>query len=392
MHMARSTSTRLFFPIAVALASGATSAAAQRVEVTTRTAPRAQSTDGAERELHRLEMRADSLARLYNDNDDLTAEQRRRLGAELDQVVQRFRALSLRLEDQAGGMRDFADRVQIRMAPMAEPTGSLMGRTFSGSRAAMPRGWVGVVLSGTALDPRVENGELIVHYLTYPEIVSVEPSSPAERAGLVPSDTLIAYNGRDVRDTDISLTKLIRPRARLVMRIRRDGRTQDVPVTIADIPSRISLRHEMNVEVAAPRGRALAEAPSFPRAPTAPQRVIFATPGAGVAAPMPPVTQAPMFNVTGVAGAQLVAITEGLGRALRVARGVFVTSAPVGSPAYESGLRDGDVIVSVGGVAVRTVGEVRDLVAQAANNGDRSVPVECKRDRRTLKQVLRWDR
>jgi serine protease Do len=391
MHMARSTSTRLFLPIAVALASGASSAAAQRVEVTTRTAPRAQSTDAAERELRRLEQRADSLARLYNDADDLTADQRRRLGAELDQVVQRFRALSLRLDDQAGGARDFADRVQIRVAPMAEAMGSLMGRTFSGSRAALPRGWVGVVLSGTALDPKVENGELIVHYLTYPEIVSVEPSSPAERAGLVPSDTLIAYNGRDVRDADISLTKLIRPRTRLVMRIRRDGRTQDVPVTVADIPSRISLRHELNVEVGMPRGRALAEAPSFPRTPTPPQQVMIAPPAAMNMPPMPPMS-GQMFSVSGVAGAQLVAITEGLGRTLRVARGVLVTSAPVGSPAFQSGVRDGDVIVSVAGVGVRTVGEVRDLVAMAANNGDRAVPIECMRDRRTRKLVLRWDR
>ena len=61
----------------------------------------------------------------------------------------------------------------------------------------------------------MENGELIIRYLTHPAIVSVEPSSPAERAGLVPSDTLIAYDGEDVRDTDIAITRLLTPNKRV---------------------------------------------------------------------------------------------------------------------------------------------------------------------------------
>jgi serine protease Do len=311
---------------------------------------------------------------------------------ELDRVVQQFRALSARLAEAGDGLPELAGQVQIQIAPMANEAGALMRRTFSGSRNAMPRGWVGVVLSGPALEPKVERGELIVHYLSYPEILSVEPSSPAERAGITPSDTLIAYNGRDVRDADISLTKLLRPRSRLVMRIRRDGRTRDVPVTIADVPSRISLRHELNVEVRTPGIPALAEAPSFPRAPGAPARMMTTPPAVGMNVSTPPVVAPPMFNVTGVAGAQLVAITAGLARTLRVARGVLVTSAPAGSPAFDSGLRDGDVILRVAGMSVRTVGEVRDIVAMAASNGEHAVPVECRRDQRTRKLLLRWDR
>jgi len=129
-----------------------------------------------------------------------------------------------------------------------------------------PRGWLGIVIQGAAQEPRVVNGEMIIHYLTHPEIVSVEPSSPAERAGLVPSDTLIAYDGRDVKDGDISMTRLLRPNSRVLVRIRRDGRTRDVPVTIADVPSRISLRRDYVVEMRTSEPGAFVEAPAQPLA------------------------------------------------------------------------------------------------------------------------------
>jgi S1-C subfamily serine protease len=120
--------------------------------------------------------------------------------------------------------------------------------------------------------------------------------------------------------------------------------------------------------------------------------MMTAPPAASTMVSSPTLAMPPMFNVTGVAGAQLVAITEGLARTLHVSRGVLVTSAPVGSPAFDSGLRDGDVILKAAGMSVRTVGEVRDVVAQAASNGEHAVTVECRRDQRTRKLLLRWDR
>lgn len=92
----------------------------------------------------------------------------------------------------------------------------------------------------------------------------------------------------------------------------------------------------------------------------------------------------------GVAGAELSTISEGLGKALGVGSGVLVTSAPAGSPAYESGLVDGDVISKVGGQEVRRVTEVRDLVALAAENGDHAVELELVRQKRPMKLMLKW--
>jgi len=95
-------------------------------------------------------------------------------------------------------------------------------------------------------------------------------------------------------------------------------------------------------------------------------------------------------GVSGVAGAQLVPITEGLGRTLGVRQGVLVTNAPVGSPAYQSGLRDGDVITRAAGRTLRTVADLRAQVAAASDNGQREVALELVRAKRTRKGSLRW--
>ena len=236
----------------------------------------------------------------------------------------------------------------------------------------------------------------------------MEPSSPAERAGLVPSDTLVAYDGRDVLDRDISLTRLLRPNSRVLVRIRRDGRTKDVPVTIADVPSRIRLRSEVNFEMRTPRIAGMPDELPFPRptVPTtalapriapAPMGVMGATPAVPpmpavpMAAPQPP-TPATIFGfgMNSVAGAQLAALTEGLARTVGVERGVLVTYVPVGSPAFGSGLRDGDVIVRVGGQAVRTVPEVREQVQLRRRAGESSVDVDIVRERSARRVTLRW--
>ena len=95
-------------------------------------------------------------------------------------------------------------------------------------------------------------------------------------------------------------------------------------------------------------------------------------------------------GMSAVAGAQLSTISDGLGRALGVAGGVLVTSAPIGSPANESGLMDGDVIARVAGQTVRRVSEVRDIVALAADNGDHAVSLDIVRQKKVMKLVLKW--
>jgi serine protease Do len=406
--MVRSLRTPLCLTITVAVATGAplrAPLAAQRTEVgAMRRAPRAESADTSERQLRRLERRADSLSQLYNEGEDLSIAQRRGIGDELDRTVGQIEELARRMAQMDSRLM----RVRVQVAPMVdERNATAMSnalRQVQQTQIPLPRGWLGIVVSGTARDPRIDNGELIIRYLTHPVIVSVEPSSPAEKAGLIPSDTLIAYDGRDVRDRDISITRLLRPNARVLVRIRRDGRTKDVPVTIADVPSRIRLRSETNFVLRTPRAEPdLPGVVAFPRSSAPVAALAPRSPALPPTMPMPPMPAvAPMpqavtpgmivtFGLNGVAGAQLAALTDGLARTVGVRRGVLVTSAAVGSPAYASGLRDGDVIVRVGGEPVRTVAQLRERVQQAVENGESSVKLDCVRERKAHAVTLRWN-
>jgi S1-C subfamily serine protease len=242
------------------------------------------------------------------------------------------------------------------------------------------------------MEPRVENGELVVRYLSYPRVVSVDPSSPAQIAGIVSNDTLLAYDGRDVRENDINLNQLLRPAARVTVRLRRDGRTREVPVTIAEAPSRVAMRRTDEVRDGSATLVPMPDV-SFPRVPqpTMVGSMARASARAGTVAPGAP--QAPFvfnFTVNGVAGAQLATVSEGLGKRIGVSGGVLVTSAPPGSPASESGLEDGDVIVKVANQAVRTVLDVRRAVGAVNENGQRAVELELLRDGKTVRTTLRW--
>lgn len=400
----------LLASLGIAIVTGATPLAAQRTSVTVRGGARAES--ASERQLRALERRADSLAYLYNEADELSSAERRRVGEILDRTVAQIDLLSARLAQMRGGEARSDGEIRVRLSPMSgDAAGAFMLRALTASRVMQPRGWLGIEVVGPAREPRIEDGDQIIHYLGYPAIISVEPSSPAERAGLIPGDTLIAYDGHDVSDADIAITRLLEPNKRVNVRIRRDGRTRDVPVTIADVPSRIALRRELNVQVVppgvattltpgvrfprpanapAPPARSMMEVPSpMPALPAAAPRVAYTPTPAAV--PIPPTAWTFGFGgVSGVAGAQLVAVTEGLGRTLGVRSGVLVTNAPSGSPAYQSGLRDGDVIIRAAGTPLHTVGNLRDLVAAAASNGEHSLALELVRAKRTRKASLRW--
>ena len=398
----------LLASLAVLLAAGLMPLAAQpqRVEVMRTRSSRAEPSDSTERQLRRLQRQLDSLARVYNDHDDLTMAERRRVESELGWTLKRLEDISAQMNLATEQMMRSGDQIHIQMAPqMAKRAAASMSRALlqvRESEQARPRGWIGLVVQGPGLTPRVEDGQLLVRYFAYPRVVSVDPSSPAQRAGLVPNDTLLAYDGVDVSENDISFTRLLRPNARVTIRIRRDGKVREVPVTVAAAPTRIVQRRddESRAREPWPPG-SIPDAPVFPRVPMpvpsagAPMRVTVRPTMPAIAPMAPGAPTRPMIAFgfsygNGVAGAQLSTISEGLGKALGVSSGVLVTSAPVGSPANESGIVDGDVISKVAGQAVRRVTEVRDLVALAAENGDHAVELELVRQKKPMKLILRW--
>ncbi|MEP6991569.1 MAG: PDZ domain-containing protein [bacterium] len=377
----------------------------QRVE-STRTRPsRAEPADSDVRALRRYQHQLDSLARVYNEHDDLTMAERRRVEEELGRTIQRLEELSSRMHVDTDRLLGPGDQIRVMMAPQAsERAAASMSRALMQVREAeqaRPRGWIGLVVQGPGLNPWVEDGELLVRYFAYPRVISVDPSSPAQRAGVAPNDTLLAYNGVDVSANDISFTRLLIPNAKVNIRIRRDGRVREIPVTVAAAPTRIVQRRDDESRsrewsvATVPEGAAfprLAPAAPFPDGPSRVAMRASAAPMAGLAPgglPQPPFALGTGFS-DGVAGAQLSSIGQGLAKALGVATGVLVTAAAMGSPAYDSGLMDGDVILKVSGQAVRRVSEVRELVALASENGDHAVALDILRQRKPLRLSLKW--
>jgi serine protease Do len=102
---------------------------------------------------------------------------------------------------------------------------------------AGPRGYLGLLLSEWS-EVRWTGDGRVVRYCAYPLVVSVEPASPAERAGLGAGDTLVAYGARDlVRDGPILLDRLLVPGDTLRVRLRRDGRTLTRGVVVGAGPT-----------------------------------------------------------------------------------------------------------------------------------------------------------
>jgi S1-C subfamily serine protease len=221
-------------------------------------------------------------------------------------------------------------------------------------------------------------------------VVSVDPSSPAERAGIRQGDVLLAYDGQDVR-REIAMNRLLTPGrvVRVRVRVRRDNDVRDVAVKVA--PAReVALGH-WGPGPFTP-GVLMSNSPKrrTPRANPERWPAVVVEPAPSIVIPEPPMPPSPLFAVrfTGLAGARVETLTPGLAEAIGVERGVLVISVAPGVPAQESGLLDGDVIVKANG---RDVGTVRDLrLALAAKSDQKSVKLDVARKGKVRQVTLRW--
>ena len=100
------------------------------------------------------------------------------------------------------------------------------------------RGWVGVAYT-TGVGTTDRNGAMI--FADYPVIESIEPNSPAERAGLVAGDTILAMNSQDLRKSPLPMAAMIQPGRKVVFRFRRNA-VREVTLTVARRPTGMELR------------------------------------------------------------------------------------------------------------------------------------------------------
>ncbi len=303
---------------------------------------------------------------------------------------------------------------ELAVLETASPTGE--GRARVAFRR--PAGWLGVSTVDVS-DLRLTPAGRVVRYCAYPIVVSVEPGSPADRAGLASGDTIVAYAGRDLlRSGEIVLDELLVPGETVRVTVRRDGRTLVKPVLIGQRPvsaifrsvplgrpgeqvrvyrtpdgeTVVSERFETTLRVRSrPRPATVtatvtASAP-LPPAPPLPPRdhVAPAAPGALPAVPFVIGYGGPSV----VVGAQVVAADDDLREALGAdARGVAVLKVLPGTPAAAAGLRSGDVIVRAGGQEVLTPNALHRAVLRGAEG--RVLVLRVDRKGKEKDVTLKW--
>ncbi len=303
-------------------------------------------------------------------------------------------------------------------------------------RSSKPEGYMGITFSATMSADAGRSGGEVFRFAENPTVETVEPGSPAERAGVAKGDEIILIDGQTVVGRDIAFNQLLRPGTRLPLRVRRDGDTRDVVLVIKQRPpsldngcpfldARIMAAFGDPISIgrwplsgaivrAAPPPPAVPPVPGArPRAARAPEpltQVVVGANGAvtvAPAAPLVPSVAMPAPNAVEtappdqrnvfvfsrmsapmvIAGATIVRTNADLRETFGVKSGVLVLDVARGSPAYSSGLKGGDVIVSVGRVAVTSPLSIQRAIETADGT---ELPLRIIRKKKEQSLTLRW--
>jgi len=329
------------------------------------------------------EMRAE-LDRLYNEAIDARQTMR-----EQDDSASRT-AYQQALNEYNAARVAYSDTVRKLMRVETQRAQQEMERQMEKLRSTMrqsPVGWLGVYFSGEMVS---SNGRVL--WSKYPLIESVEPDSPAEKAGVESRDLLIAIEGNDVTKVPVNFQELLVPGRRITLNVRHGRTTVDRVVLVERRPPN---------EWATPPGMAAAPAavtaPRAPQAPGAPEAPEPPDAPTAWRTPLPPMarmgavhpgdmTVSVWYEDMTLAGARVQRFSA-LKEYFGVDSGILVLSVVSATPAARAGLRDGDVIVRAGGKTVADPGRLARLIEQAP---DDALTLEIVRQRKKQTVVLKW--
>jgi S1-C subfamily serine protease len=91
-----------------------------------------------------------------------------------------------------------------------------------------------------------------------------------------------------------------------------------------------------------------------------------------------------MITPNGVFGASMSPVGADLARVYKLEPGVLVNEVPEDTPAFRSGLKAGDVILTVGGQAVASVDDVRKAAILRGENHTLVLQVLRDKTKRTI--------
>ena len=191
----------------------------------------------------------------------------------------------------------------------------------------------------------------------------IVPDSPAAKAGLKENDVVTEINGQRVEGA-AQFRRMIReiPAGRTIqLTVWRDGRTQTVSATLAKSEEH---RHVMTRVAPMPGAFAfrMPEMPEIPPMEWSGNMVFGGQPRLGIDAE----------DLNGQLGAFFGA-PDG--------EGILVREVNSGSPAEKAGVKAGDVITSINGERIRTVGELREKLSAKRDEKDRTVKLGVLRNK-----------
>jgi serine protease Do len=196
------------------------------------------------------------------------------------------------------------------------------------------------------------------------EVTSVEPDSPAQKAGLKQNDVVLEYNGQRVEGTE-QFMRMVRetPAGRQVrLTVSRGGAAQNLAATLGTRKNTGFSFNGENFRIPDIR---------IPDMPIGPMP------------PMPPdVPRAFMALRSGRLGVEGETLTPQLAEYFGVKEGVLIRSVVKGSAAEKAGIKAGDVIVKLDNDTVTSPRELSSAVRAALSK--KTVPVSLYRDRKQM--------
>ncbi|RME61750.1 MAG: DegQ family serine endoprotease [Candidatus Dadabacteria bacterium] len=185
------------------------------------------------------------------------------------------------------------------------------------------RGWLGVGIQNLTQE--------LADSFNYPStrgalVGHIEPNGPADKAGLKQGDIIVRFNGKKIKNINQlrNIVAATKPGTKVIVEVFRNGKYKKLRVKIGELPAEILARS------------------------SAPQR-----------------QRASVLGKLGIIVKDLTPeLREQLGA--RTKHGVVIEKVRPNSIAYLSGLRQGDVIISVNGKKIRNVGELKAALSKDA--------------------------
>ncbi len=239
------------------------------------------------------------------------------------------------------------------------------------------KGWVGIVIT-TGFGQTDRAGSMV--FADYPVIESIEPGSPAEKAGLQSGDIVISINGQDMRKNPIPPRSMLQPGQKAIFKYRRNAVAMTATIDVKPRPEGNPETLQLSITGSAPQpGRGTPSGGGT--------RVVLRR----SAPPMVEMSPLALPSATPsivIGGALLTQLNNDMKEALSVkGNGLLVIDVESGSRAGIAGLRGGDVILKADKELVGNPGELIRIIRESADN---MLRLQVIRKRKPQTILLRW--